>query len=154
MSNLFEVISKIEKLNFDYLISDQQIVSDEGVYNVPLENSENVRYLFSDSNEFGNRSELEIKKIKMLNESLEIIFDMYAFARQHDPNYYPYMMGADPREQYEQEAILDDAPPDGVQPDGVQPDGDDVDGDSCDDSEMTIDIEVEDLADTMNDVEL
>jgi hypothetical protein len=149
MSNLFEVISRIEKLNFDYLISDEQIVSDEGVYNVPLENNENVRYLFTDSSEHGNRSELEIKKIKMLNESLEIIFDIYTFARQHDPNYYPYMMGADPREQYEQEAILDDAPPD-----GVQPDGDDVDGDSCDDSEMTVDIQVEELVDTMNDVEL
>lgn len=144
MANLFDLISRIESFNFNFIISEGQIVSDEGVYNVPLENNDNVRYLYMDSNEYGNRSELEIKKIKMMNESLEIMFDIYTYAHRLDPNYYAKLMGHDPREQHEQEAILNDAPPD----------GDDVDGDSCVDSEMTVDIEVEDLADHMNDVEL
>ena len=146
MSNLSDIISKIEKLNFDYIVSDGGILSDEGVYNVPLENNDNVRYLFSDSNEFGKRSVLEVKKIKMMNDSLEILFDIYTYASQLDPNYYARLMGAsiDMREQYEQEAILDDAPPDG----GIESEPQQVVNDE--DSQKTVDIDVEDLLENMD----
>lgn len=145
MSNLSDIISRIEKFNFDYIVSDEGILSDEGVYNVPLENNDNVRYLFSDSNEFGKRSELEVKKIKMMNDSLEILFDIYTYASQLDPNYYARLMGVDMREQYEQEAILDDAPPDGgineSEPEQVV---------EQEDSQKTVDIDVEDLSENMD----
>ena len=144
MSNLSDIISRIEKFNFDYIVSDEGILSDEGVYNVPLENNDNVRYLFSDSNEFGKRSPQEIKKIKMMNDSIEIMFDIYTYASQLDPNYYARLMGSsiDMREQYEQEAILDDAPPDGgIESEPVV---------EQQDSQKTVDIELEDLSETMD----
>tara|TARA_Y100001938_G_C7956190_1_gene361840 strand:+ start:332 stop:784 length:453 start_codon:yes stop_codon:yes gene_type:complete len=146
MSNLSDIVSRIEKFNFDYIVSEEGILSDEGVYNVPLENNDNVRYLFSDSNEFGSRNPLEVKKIKMMNDSLEILFDIYTYASQMDPNYYARLMGAsiDMREQYEQEAILDDAPPDG----GVESEPQQVVEQQ--DSQKTVDIEVEDLSETMD----
>ena len=146
MANLPDIVSSIEKFNFDYIVSEGGILSDEGVYNVPLENNDNVRYLFSDSNEFGKRSELEVKKIKMLNDSLEILFDIYTYASQLDPNYYARLMGAsiDMREQYEQEAILDDAPPDG----GIESEPQQVVNDE--DSQKTVDIDVEDLSENMD----
>tara|TARA_X000000950_G_scaffold15348_1_gene16634 strand:+ start:5459 stop:5905 length:447 start_codon:yes stop_codon:yes gene_type:complete len=144
MSNLSDIISRIEKFNFDYIVSDEGILSDEGVYNVPLENNDNVRYLFSDSNEFGKRSQQEIKKIKMMNDSLEIMFDIYTYASQLDPNYYARLMGVDMREQYEQEAVLDDAPPDG----GIESEPQQVV--EQEDSQKTVDIDVEDLSENMD----
>ena len=145
MSNLSDIISRIEKFNFDYIVSEGGILSDEGVYNVPLENNDNVRYLFSDSNEFGKRTPQEVKKIKMMNDSLEILFDIYTYASQLDPNYYARLMGVDMREQYEQEAILDDAPPDGgineSEPEQVV---------EQEDSQKTVDIDVEDLSENMD----
>ena len=143
MSNLSDIVSRIEKFNFDYIVSDEGILSDEGVYNVPLENNDNVRYLFSDSNEFGKRSPQEIKKIKMMNDSLEILFDIYTYASQLDPNYYARLMGVDMREQYEQEAVLDDAPPDG----GIESEPQQV---VEQDSQKTVDIDVEDLSENMD----
>ena len=143
MSNLSDIISRIEKFNFDYIVSDEGILSDEGVYNVPLENNDNVRYLFSDSNEYGKRTPQEIKKIKMMNDSLEILFDIYTYASQLDPNYYARLMGVDMREQYEQEAILDDAPPDGGESEPQQVV-------EQEDSQKTVDIDVEDLSENMD----
>ena len=144
MSNLSDIVSRIEKFNFDYIVSEGGILSDEGVYNVPLENNDNVRYLFSDSNEFGKRTPQEVKKIKMMNDSLEILFDIYTYASQLDPNYYARLMGVDMREQYEQEAILDDAPPDG----GLESEPQQVV--EQEDSQKTVDIDVEDLSENMD----
>ena len=144
--NLHDVVQEIEQFNFNYIISDERVITDEGQGNVPLEDDEmsNVQYLYIDSNERGNRSQLEIKKIKMINELLEIVFKVYVYANELDPNYYPRLMGYDPREQYEQEAVLNDAPPDGHE----------VDPNSTLDSEMTVDIDVEDLAEHMDDIGL
>ena len=144
MSNLSDIVSRIEKFNFDYIVSDEGILSDEGVYNVPLENNDNVRYLFSDSNEFGKRSPQEIKKIKMMNDSLEILFDIYTYASQLDPNYYARLMGVDMREQYEQEAVLNDAPPDG----GIESEPQQVV--EQEDSQKTVDIDVEELSENID----
>lgn len=146
MDNLSDIVSRIDKFNFNNFVKDGGIITDEGVYNVPLENNDNVRYLFSDSNEFGKRSPQEVKKIKMLNDSLEILFDIYTYASQLDPNYYARLMGAsiDMREQYEQEAILDDAPPDGC----IESEPQQVVNDE--DSQKTVDIDVEDLSENMD----
>ena len=144
MSNLSDIVSRIEKFNFDYIVSDEGILSDEGVYNVPLENNDNVRYLFSDSNEFGKRSPQEIKKIKMMNDSIEILFDIYTYASQLDPNYYARLMGVDMREQYEQEAVLNDAPPDG----GIESEPQQVV--EQEDSQKTVDIDVEELSENID----
>lgn len=145
MSNLSDIVSRIEQFHFDYFVKDGGILSDEGVYNVPLENNDNVRYLYHDSNEYGKRSPLEVKKIKMLNDSVELLFDIYTYASQIDPNYYARLMGASiDREQYEQEAILDDAPPDG----GIESEPQQVI--EHEDSQKTVDIDVEDLSENMD----
>lgn len=144
--NIFDIVQDIEIFNFDYILSDERVITDEGQGNAPLEDDEmsNVQYLYVDSNESGNRSPLEIKKIKMINKLLDIVFRVYLYGNELDPNYYPRLMGYDPREQYEEEAILNDGPPDGHE----------VDPCSSLDSEMTVDIDVEDLSEHMNDVEL
>lgn len=144
--NLHDIVQDIERFNFDYILSDERVITDEGQGNAPLEDDEmsHVQYLYVDSNESGNRSPLEIKKIKMINELLEIIFRVYVYSNEIDPNYYPRLMGYDPREQYEQEAVLNDAPPDGHE----------VDPNSSLDSEMTVDIDVEDLAEHMDEIGL
>ena len=144
--NIFDIVQDIERFNFNYIVSDQRVITDEGRGNAHLEDEEmsTIQYLYVDSKECGNRSPLEIRKLKMINELLEIVFNVYLYGNQLDPNYYPRLMGYDPREQYEEEAVLNDAPPDGHE----------VDGDSCVDSEMTVDIDFEDLADHMKDVEL
>jgi len=145
MANLSNVISKIEAFNFNYIISEEQVVTDEGAYNVPLEKNNNVRYLYKDSNEYGSRTELEIKKIKMINDCMEIMSEIYTYASGLDASFdYRFKKYESIKEQYEQ-AIFNDAPPDGGTDDGV-------DGDSCEDSEMTID--VDDLSEQMKDVEL
>ena len=144
--NLFDIVQDIERFNFNYIVSDERVITDEGQGNVPLEDDEmsNVQYLYVDSNERGKRSPLEIKKIKMINELLEIVFRVYVYSNEIDPNYYPRLMGYDPREQYEQEAVLNDGPPDGHE----------VDPNSTLDSEMTVDIDVEDLAEHMDEIGL
>lgn len=144
--NLSDMVSEIEQINFNYILSDERIITDEGQGNAPLEDDEmsHVQYLYVDSNEYGNRSPLEIKKIKMINELLEFVFKVYIYANELDPNYYPRLMGYNPREQYEQEAVINDAPPDGHE----------VDPNSTIDSEMTVDIDVEDLEMHMDEIEL
>jgi len=144
--NLHDIVQDIEQFNFNYILCEERVITDEGQGNAPLEDDEmsNVQYLYVDSNEHGNRSPLEIKKIKMINELLEIVFNVYIYGNQLDPNYYPRLMGYDPREQCEQEAVLNDAPPDGHE----------VDPNSTLDSEMTVDIDVEDLAEHMDDIGL
>jgi hypothetical protein len=124
MSIFSDIIIKIELFNFNNLMSEEQrIISDEGQYNVPLESIDgsghdiNIRYLFLDSNEYGNRSELEIKKIKLLNESLDILFDIYTYAQQLEHgNIQPSFIGGGGMS-YE-ELVKNDAPPDGYE-DGV-----------------------------------
>jgi len=123
MSNISDIISKIELFNFNNIMSEEQrIISDEGQLNVPLEsidgsgNDINIRYLFIDSNEYGNRSELEIKKIKLLNESLDILFDIYTYAKQIEhSNIQPSFIGGG---MSFEELVKNDAPPDGYE-DGV-----------------------------------
>ena len=115
LSNISELI---ELFNFNYIIADDvelNVISDEGPYNVPLENNNNVRYLYMDSNEYGNRSPDEIKKIKMLNDAMEIILNIYSFTSTIDENFYPKLMT---NSDYDHQIKMD-APPDDV-----------VDGDS------------------------
>lgn len=144
--NLSDIVQDIESFNFNYIVSDERVITDEGQGNAPLEDDEMsyVQYLYVDSNDSGNRSPLEIKKIKMINELLEIVFRVYVYSNEIDPNYYPRLMGYDPREQCEQEAVLNDGPPDGHE----------VDSNSTLDSEMTVDIDVENLAEHMDEIEL
>jgi len=106
LSNIAELI---ELFNFNYIISNDSVISDEGTYNVPHENNNNARYLYMDSNEYGNRSPYEIKKIKMLNDAMEIIQTIYSLASTVDENFYPKLMT---NSDYEHQ-IKNDAPPDG-----------------------------------------
>jgi len=110
LSNIAELI---ELFNFNYIIADDMelnVISDEGPYNVPLENNNNVRYLYMDSNEYGNRSPDEIKKIKMLNDAMEIILNIYSFTSTIDENFYPKLMT---NSDYDHQIKMD-APPDDV----------------------------------------
>jgi len=109
LSNIAELI---ELFNFNYIIADDMelnVISDEGPYNVPLENNNNVRYLYMDSNEYGNRSPDEIKKIKMLNDAMEIILNIYSFTSTIDENFYPKLMtNSDYDHQIKMDATPDD----------------------------------------------
>ena len=78
------IVSKIEFLMFNYLIADDSIISDEGTFNIPMQNHNNQRYSFIDDKNYGERSDIEEKKIVFLNETMEILENLHAYIRGND----------------------------------------------------------------------
>ena len=73
MSSLFDIQQKLEKIYFKYIFNEEyNIISDEGLYNVPLENNNNIRYVFNDTNDHGKRSIDEQNKLLFLNETMDL----------------------------------------------------------------------------------
>ena len=100
--------SKIELILFNYIVSDEGIIDDEGLYNVPLEYDNNIRYTYSDTNDIGERSIIEQKKLKFLNEVMDILSDIHLYIHQTDPLNKP--MYFIPEQIVEQKLIKDEAP--------------------------------------------
>ena len=145
MGSLFDIMSIIDLLDFNYILSDDlRVITDEGTYNVPLEGNDNVRYLFIDSNEYGKRSKIEVNRIKFLNDVLLILSQIKDYCHDADPNYFPNLYYP-PENQHkiEQKLIKGDAPPDG----GGGMDGSAVDGDS-------VQSDVDKLAEGMDDMDI
>ena len=111
-----DVLYKIETLYFEHIVSEDGILDDEGESNVPLENNNNVRYTFTDSNDYGKRTENEIKKIKCINDCMEALSLVHMFIHQNCESFKPmYFMP-------ERKLIEDDAPPDDIPPDDTPED--------------------------------
>ena len=114
---------KIELLLFNYIVSEDGIINDEGQYNVPLEYDNNVRYTYEDSNDYGERSITEQKRIKFLNEVMDILSDVHLYIHQTDPlnkPIYPLPQKLEEMKKKEFERIVEnDSPPDDV-PDEVE----------------------------------
>ena len=53
-------------------------------FNVPLEYDNNVRYTYEDSNDYGKRSVVEQKRIKFLNEVMDLLSDVHLYIHQTD----------------------------------------------------------------------
>ena len=80
---------KIELLLFNHIVSGDGIVEDEGEFNVPLEYDNNIRYTFTDTNDYGSRSLEEQKKLKFINDAMEIMSDIHLFIYQNDDKNKP-----------------------------------------------------------------
>ena len=113
-----DVLYKIETLYFEHIVSEDGILDDEGESNVPLENNNNVRYTFTDSNDYGKRSPNEIKKIKCINDCMEASL-VHMFIHQNCESFKPMYFMPD---SHQRKLIEDDAPPDDALPDDVPQD--------------------------------
>ena len=115
-----DLLKKIEILYFEHIVDENGILEDEGEYNVPLEKNNNVRYTFIDTNEFGKRSDNEIKRLKFINDSMEVLSLVHMFIHQNynecKPMYFlpdGYNLPEGHNIPDENILIENDAPPDG-----------------------------------------
>ena len=109
-----DLLKKIEILYFEHIVDENGILEDEGEYNVPLEKNNNVRYTFIDTNEFGNRSDNEIKRLKCINDCMEILSLVHMFIHQNYDQCKPmYFLPEGHNIPDENILIKNDAPPDG-----------------------------------------
>lgn len=115
-----ELLKKIEILYFEHVVDENGILDDEGEYNVPLEKNNNIRYTIVGANEYGNRNDNEIKLLKFINDSMDIISLVHMFIHQNYDQCKPmYFMpesnisNKDNDENDENILIENDAPPDG-----------------------------------------
>lgn len=89
MSNLSDIQHKLELLMFNSLIAENNIIEDDGTYNVPVEGHNNMRYTFKDTPEYGSRSQLDIQKLQFLNSVMDIFEDIHQYIYYNDPNNKP-----------------------------------------------------------------
>ena len=89
MSSFNEILHKIEVLMFYNMVSDDHIIVDEGEFNIPMENNNNVRYTFIDDKDFGERNVVEQKKIVFLNDIMDILSDLHTYIHENEPDYTP-----------------------------------------------------------------
>tara|TARA_B100001115_G_scaffold184128_1_gene185275 strand:+ start:7123 stop:7656 length:534 start_codon:yes stop_codon:yes gene_type:complete len=89
MSSFNEILHKIEVLMFYNMVSDDHIIVDEGEFNIPMENNNNVRYTFIDDKDFGERNVVEQKKIIFLNDIMDILSDLHTYIHENEPDYTP-----------------------------------------------------------------
>jgi hypothetical protein len=89
MAGLSDIQHKIEMLMFNHMVTEGHIIDDEGVFNVPVESGINVRYMYTDTPEYGQRSEMDIKKLIFLNEVMDIMTDLHLYIHHNDPNTMP-----------------------------------------------------------------
>lgn len=113
-----DLLKKIELFYFEHVVDENGILNDEGEYNVPLEKNNNVRYTFVNTNEYGYRNDNEIKQIKCINDSMEILSLVHMFIHQNYDQCKPmYFLpeGHNMADKHNNENILieNDAPPDG-----------------------------------------
>lgn len=113
-----DLLKKIEILYFEHIIDENGILEDEGEYNVPLEKNNNVRYTFIDTNTYGNRSDNEVKRLKCINDCMEILSLVHMFIHQNyedcKPMYFlPEGHSIPDKDNDENILIKNDAPPDG-----------------------------------------
>ncbi len=83
------ILQKIELLMFNNLISDNSIIEDDGTYNIPMENHNNQRYSYVDDKEYGQRTEIEQKKILFLNDVMDIFSDLHQYIHENEPDNAP-----------------------------------------------------------------
>ena len=108
------LLKKIELFYFEHVVDENGILNDEGEYNVPLEKNNNVRYTFVNTNEYGYRNDNEIKQIKCINDSMEILSLVHMFIHQNYNECKPmYFLPEGHNISDENILIENDAPPDG-----------------------------------------
>jgi hypothetical protein len=124
-----ELLKKIEILYFEHIVDENGILQDEGEYNVPLEKNNNVRYTIIGGNDYGNRSDNEIKILKYINDSMDILSLVHMFIHQNYDQCKPMYFLPEghnipdghnipeghniPKNNQEKILIENDAPPDG-----------------------------------------
>ena len=109
-----DLLKKIELFYFEHVVDENGILNDEGEYNVPLEKNNNVRYTFVNTNEYGYRNDNEIKQIKCINDSMEILSLVHMFIHQNYDQCKPmYFLPEGHNIPDENILIENDAPPDG-----------------------------------------
>jgi len=108
-----DLLKKIELFYFEHVVDENGILNDEGEYNVPLEKNNNVRYTFVNTNEYGYRNDNEIKQIKCINDSMEILSLVHMFIHQNYDECKPMYFLPDGHNIPENVLIENDAPPDG-----------------------------------------
>ena len=82
------------------------MINDEGKFNVPLENFPNIQYTFSDTNEWGQRSSEEIKRLLFLNEVMNLMYKMHVYINMVETSNLPL------NQLIEYKQVEKDAPPD------------------------------------------
>ena len=114
-----EIQQKIELILFNYIVTEDAIINDEGEHNVPLEYDNNVRYTYEDSNDYGERSLVEQKRIKFLNEVMALLSDVHLYVYQNDPLNKPIYFLPEKLEEMKKKEfnriVENDAPPDGTE---------------------------------------
>ena len=75
MSTLDEINSKITDIFQKYYHSLDSIICDNGRGNVLMEDGGPLQFDFTDSYEIGERSDIEVEKIKFLNDVMEIFYE-------------------------------------------------------------------------------
>lgn len=112
-----DILQKIETYYFEHIVDENGILEDEGEFNVPLEKNNNVRYTFIDTNIYGKRSDNEIKKLKCINDCMEILSLVHMFIHQNYDQCKPmyFLPDSHMADKNINESILieNDAPPDG-----------------------------------------
>jgi len=81
---LTEIKEDIEKVIFNHCITEENIINDEGKFNVPLEGHPNVQYTFADINEYGQRSPEEVKRLLFLNDAIKLMYKMHLYINMVD----------------------------------------------------------------------
>ena len=108
-----DILQKIETYYFEHIVDENGILEDEGEYNVPLEKNNNIRYTCVNTNEYGNRSDNEIKRLKCINDCMEILSLVHMFIHQNYDQCKPMYFMPEGNNMSENILIENDAPPDG-----------------------------------------
>lgn len=108
-----DILQKIETYYFEHIVDENGILEDEGEYNVPLEKNNNIRYTIVGGNDYGNRSDNEIKLLKCINDSMDILSLVHMFIHQNYDQCKPMYFLPEGHNIPENILIKNDAPPDG-----------------------------------------
>ena len=150
-----DILQKIETYYFEHIVDENGILEDEGEYNVPLEKNNNVRYTIVGGNDYGNRSDNEIKILKCINDSMDILSLVHMFIHQNydqcKPMYFmPEGHNIPDKDNDENVLIENDAPTDGY--DDISESNDIPDGYIL--KEHDNNIEVDPLSDCLEEMEI
>ena len=135
------ILHKIELFMFYNMVVDDHIIQDDGTYNVPMENHNNLRYTFIDDKDFGDRTGVEQKKIILLNDMMEIFSDLHTYIHENHPENKPSYFDKNALKS-KIENKLD-----------INTDSEPIDGESCEETDTNSDETITDITDqTINQI--
>jgi hypothetical protein len=86
MATLADIAQHVNDVLFEYFMSDDSIICDNGTNNVHMKNGFPLQYDFSDTEDNPkSRSDIEEEKIKLLNHIMKIMMDIQRFVCLYGP---------------------------------------------------------------------